>query len=75
MNKKVVMQVGCFLAMFVLEMIAAYINPASVMQSVLLILSLALIPMFVLIGRMPEASENVTVNNRTSEEASLPKAA
>lgn len=75
MNKKVVMQVGCFLVMFALELVAAYINPASVMHNVLLILSLALIPVFVLIGRWPEASKDVTTDYVINEESSLPKAA
>ncbi|MBR0457172.1 MAG: hypothetical protein IJJ01_10950 [Firmicutes bacterium] len=75
MNKKVVMQIGCFLVIFALEMVAAYINPASVMHSALLILALVMIPVFVLIGRMPKASKNVAANQEISEETSLPKAA
>ena len=58
MNKKVVLQVGCFLVMFVLEMIAAYVNPASVMHNALLIL---MIPAFVLVGRVPKAVKHETV--------------
>lgn len=75
MNKKVVMQIGCFLVMFVLEMIAAYIDPASVMHNALLILSFAMIPVFVLIGFKPEASKNTAADNVISEETMLPKAA
>ena len=75
MNKKVVMQIGCVLVIFALEMVAAYINPASVMHSALLIVALALIPVFVLIGRMPKASKNVAADRVISEETSLPKAA
>lgn len=61
MNKKVVLQVGCFLVMFVLEMIAAYVNPASVMHNALLILALLMIPVFVLAGRAPKAVKHDTV--------------
>ena len=62
MNKKVVMQVGCFLVMFALEMIAAYVNPASVMHSVLLVLALLMIPVFVVVGRKPVAIKDNVVN-------------
>ena len=55
MNKKVVMQIGCFLVIFALEMAAAYINPASAAHSALLIMALVLVPVFALIGRMPNA--------------------
>ncbi len=75
MNKKVVMQIGCFLVMFALEMAAAYINPASVMHNALLILALAMIPVFVVIGRMSKVSKNDAADSVISEENSLPKAA
>ena len=75
MNKKVVMQIGCFLVIFALEMVAAYIDAASVAHSALLILALVLVPVFALIGRMPKASKNVAADRVISEETSLPKAA
>ena len=62
MNKKVVMQVGCFLVMFALEMIAAYVDPASVMHSALLVLALLMIPVFVVVGRKPVAIKDNVVN-------------
>ena len=75
MNKKVVMQIGCFLVIFALEMAAVYINPASAAHSALLILALVLVPVFALIGRMPNASQNAAADHAVSEETSLPKAA
>jgi len=57
MNKKVMMQIGCFLTMFVLEMIAAYVDPSSVLFTVLLVAALAMIPAFVLVKYIPEAQE------------------
>ena len=57
MNKKVMMQIGCFLTMFVLEMIAAYVDPSSVLFTVLLVLALAMIPAFVLVKYIPQAPE------------------
>ena len=74
MNKKVVMQIGCFLVIFALEMAAVYINPASAAHSALLIMALVLVPVFALIGRMPNASQNAA-DHAVSEETSLPKAA
>lgn len=71
MNKKVVMQVGCFLVMFALEMIAAYVDPASVMHSALLVLALLMIPVFVVVGRKPVAIKDNVVN----VEESMAKAA
>jgi len=72
MNKKVLMQIGCFLTMFVLEMIAAYVDPASAMFNILLVLSLLMIPVFVIIGRLkvPEHIESTE-----STESPLAKAA
>ena len=75
MNKKVVMQIGCFLVIFALEMAAAYINPASAAHSALLIMALVLVPVYALIGRMPNASQNAPADHAVSEETSLPKAA
>lgn len=75
MNKKVVMQIGCFLVIFALEMAAAYINPASAAYSALLIMALVLVPVFALIGRMPNAPQNAATDHAVSEETSLPKAA
>ena len=75
MNKKVVMQIGCFLVIFALEMAAAYINPASAAHSALLIMALVLVPVFALIGRMQNASQNAPADHAVSEETSLPKAA
>ncbi len=73
MNKKVLMQVGCFLTMFVLEMIAAYVDPASALCNILLVLSLLMIPVFVIIGRTPEVLEHV--ESTESTESLLAKAA
>lgn len=56
MNKKVLLQVGCFLIMFALEMIAACFDPASTACSIFLILSLLMIPVFVAVGRLSEDS-------------------
>ena len=56
MNKKVIMQIGCFLTMFVLEMIAAYVDPSSMIFNVLLVLALLMIPAFVLVKYIPEAA-------------------
>ena len=58
MNKKVVFQVGCFLVMFALEMIAAQFEPSSTAFNAFLILALLMIPAFVLAGHIPEASKN-----------------
>ena len=72
MNKKVVLQVGCFLVMFALEMVAAYVNPSSAMHSALLILAILMIPVFVLAGRTPKAVKKVEA---VEEESPLAKAA
>ena len=74
MNKKVLMQVGCFLTMFILEMIAAYTDPSSVAFSVLLILAVLMVPVFILVGRMPEASAK-PIETETKAERSIAKAA
>lgn len=57
MNKKATMQIGCFLAMFILEMIAAHCDQSSMMFNVLLILTILQIPVFVLLGYAPVLSE------------------
>ena len=75
MNKKVVLQIGCFLVMLALEMIAAYINPASAAHNVLLVLAALMIPVFVLVGRAPIASEKSVADNSAEIESPLPKAA
>ena len=58
MNKKAVMQIGCVLTMFILEMIAAYIAPSTVMFNILMVLSVLMIPAFVIAGRTPNAPEH-----------------
>ena len=70
MNKNVLTQIGCFLAMFILELIAVNFDPSSVMFNVLLVLAFLMIPVFIFAGRSPKAS-----NSPTDEEASLLKAA
>lgn len=57
MNKRVLMQIGCLLVMFALEMIAAYVDPASVLFNILLVLALLMIPVFVIAGRVPKVSD------------------
>ena len=73
MNKKILMQIGSFLVMFALEMIAAYVDPASVVFNVLMVLALLMIPVFVIAGRIPEVSGNQ--NRQISSESILAKAA
>ena len=73
MNKKVLMQIGSFLVMFALEMIAAYVDPASAVFNVLMVLALLMIPVFVIAGRIPEDSDNQ--NRQISSESILAKAA
>ena len=54
MNKKVVLQIGCFLVMLALELIAVQFDPSSTAFSVLLILALLMIPAFVLVKYLPK---------------------
>lgn len=58
MNKKVVLQIGCFIVMFALEMVASLFDPSSAASTALMILSVLMIPTLVLINRIPMASEN-----------------
>ena len=55
MNKKVVLQIGCFLVMFALEMIAVCFDPSSAAFTALLILALLMIPAFVLVKYIPDS--------------------
>lgn len=73
MNKKTLMQIGCVITMFVLEMIAAYIDPSSVMFNILMVLSVLMIPAFVIAGRTPKAPESA--KGTESTESPLAKAA
>ena len=57
MNKKVVLQIGCFIVMWALEMIAVQFDPSSAAVAALLVLSLLMIPAFVLVKYIPMASE------------------
>ncbi|MBQ9060804.1 MAG: hypothetical protein IJ128_06655 [Firmicutes bacterium] len=57
MNTKVALQIACFLVMFALEMIAAYVDPASPMYTILLVLALLMIPAFVLVKYIPSSIE------------------
>ncbi len=72
MNKKVMLQIGCFLAMFALEMIAVRFDPSSVAFTALMILAVLMIPVFVLVKNIPVGSENETVEE---EEEPFAKAA
>lgn len=54
MNKKVVLQIGCFLAMFIMEMIAVCFEQSSAMFNVFMILALLMIPAFVLVKYVPK---------------------
>ena len=74
MNKKVLLQVGCFLVMFVLEMIAAYVDPSSAAFSVLLILAILMIPVFILAGRIPDSPKD-PAEDMSETERPLSKAA
>ena len=73
MNTKVLTQLGCFFTMFILEMIAAYIGPSSVMFNILMVLSALMIPAFVIAGRTTKAPERTKDTERT--ESPLAKAA
>ena len=54
MNKKVVLQIGCFLMMFALEMIAAQFDPSSAAFTAFMILSLLMIPAYILVKYLPQ---------------------
>ncbi len=73
MNKKVLMQIGCVFTMFILEMIAAYIDPSSVMFNILMALSVLMIPTFVIAGPTPKVPERTKGTENT--ESPLAKAA
>ena len=58
MNKKVVLQIGCFIAMFVMEMIAVNFDQPSAMFNLFMILALLMIPAFVLVKYVPAGSKD-----------------
>jgi len=74
MNKKVVLQIGCFIVMWALEMIAVRFDPSSAAFTALLILSVLMIPAFVLVKYIPMASET-EAEVEAELETPLPKAA